>query len=297
MIDLHTHSTFSDGFLTPRELFNQAQQLNLEALALTDHDTVAGLKELHQAARNKKIEILNAAEMAVYYPHTDMEIIAMDIPKQSLQAYLDYQNSEINRRKELTYKRIELLQKSGFNITYEEVAYDEHGNLRTQIRRPHFTDIMLKKGYIKDIEEAYKGVFARGGSCYVENKPLSAKDMIKFIKDTGAKAIMAHPIHTDHSGDKLYKLVKKLQHYGLDGIEVFHSSQTKQNRLEYLNIIDDLHLITSGGSDFHGGTAHPENKLGTGKNNNLNIPYLVLEIIKEIKKPSASYYKELLKYL
>ena len=149
MIDLHTHSTSSDGFLSPKELLSAALKIKLEALALTDHDAVSGLKELHQAAKNKPIEIINGAEMSVYYPKTDMEIIAIDIPDKSLSAFADYQQQEISRREQLAQDRIVILQKAGYNISYEEVAYDHHGNKRIQIRRPHFTDILLKKGYIK----------------------------------------------------------------------------------------------------------------------------------------------------
>lgn len=296
MIDLHTHSTSSDGFLTPSELLNKAVNLGLEALSLTDHDAISGLNELHKAAEHKNIEIVNGAEMSVYYPHTDMEIIAMDIPDNSLDAFAIYQREEMVRRDKLAHYRIELLQKAGYDITYEEVAYNAKHELRTQIRRPHFVDVLLKKGYIKTMEEAYQNIFAYGGVCYVANNPWPASEMIKFIRDNGAKAILAHPIHTKHIGDDLYNLVNELKQAGLSGIEVFHSSHDTAHRKEYLSLIKDLNLLTGGGSDYHGGTAHPENELGTGHEHNLNIPYLVLEQIKE-GTPSPAYYKELEKYL
>lgn len=297
MIDLHTHSTFSDGSLSPAELIKQAVKIKLEALAITDHDAVSGLKELQKAAKNKKIEIMNGAEMSVYYPRTDMEIIALDIPNQSLNTFYEYQQKEIKQREELSHKRIELLQKNGINITFEEVAYDSDGNLRTQIRRPHFVDVLLKKNYIQNTQEAYTKIFAKGGICYLEHRPWSAEKMIHFIRDNGAKAILAHPVHTKHSGTKLFNLVAKLKKAGLCGIEVFHSSHPKELRENYLEIIKELKLISGGGSDFHGGTAHPENKLGTGRNNNLNIPYIVFEEIKNNTRPKAGYYRELKKYL
>lgn len=297
MIDLHTHSTFSDGCLSPTKLLHHALELKLEALALTDHDAVSGLPELQKAAKNKNIEIINGAEMSVYYPKTDMEIIALDIPQEAIETFYQYQQAEINRRQELAHKRIDILQKAGINITFEDVCYDTNGNIRTQIRRPHFADVLLKKGYIKDTQEAYDKIFAKGGICYLEHKPWTAAKMIKFIRDNGAKAILAHPIHTKHTGQDLYNLVNKLKKAGLNGIEVFHSSHPKELRLEYLEIIKELKMISGGGSDFHGGTAHPENKLGTGRNNNLNIPYLLVEQLKQNTTPKAGYYKELKKYL
>lgn len=297
MIDLHTHSTHSDGFLTPSELLDDAVNIGLKALALTDHDAVSGLHELHTAAQGKNITVVNGAELSVYYPHTDMEIIAMDIPEVSLSAFAFYQEEETVRREKLARKRIDLLQQAGYNITFDEVAFDEKGNARKQIRRPHFADLLLKKGYIKNIDEAYNKIFAKDGVCYVQNNPWFVSETIKFIRDNGAKAILAHPIHTKHVGHDLFELIKELKSYGLNGIEVFHSSHPKKEREEYLDIIQELNLISAGGSDYHGGTAHPENKLGTGRNNNLNIPDIVLEQIKSENKPTASYYNEIKKYL
>lgn len=297
MIDLHTHSTHSDGFYTPGELLKKAIEIKLEALALTDHDAISGLDELHHAATNQKIEIINGAEISVYYPDTDMEILALDIPEKSLDAFAIYQHEEIVRREKLARLRVDLLQKAGFAITYEDVAYNSKGQLRMQIRRPHFVDVLLRKGYIKSVDAAYKTIFAKGGPGYVKNDPWTAAQCIKFIRDNGAKAILAHPIHTNRTGQELFDLVKELKEAGLNGIEVFHSSQTKQNRQEYLSIIKELQLITTGGSDYHGGTAHPENELGTGQHNNLNIPYLVITEMRNNRTPPASYYKELAKYI
>lgn len=297
MIDLHTHSTHSDGFLTPTELLDKAIKIGLSAIALTDHDAVSGLSELHNAAKNKNITVVNGAELSVYYPDTDMEIIAMDIPEQSLPAFAFYQEEEVVRREQLARRRVDLLQNAGYDITYEEVAYDAKGNPRTQIRRPHFADLLLKKGYIKTIDEAYTTIFAKNGVCYVENNPWFVSETIKFIRDNGAKAILAHPIHTKHVGQDLVNLIEELKSYGLSGIEVFHSSHPKKERLEYLEIIREMGLITGGGSDYHGGTAHPENELGTGRNKNLNIPEIVLEQIKSNQKPTNAYYDALKEYL
>lgn len=297
MIDLHTHSTHSDGCLTPQELLSKALKIKLEALALTDHDAISGSIELLKLAKNQNIQIITGSELSVYYPDTDMEIIALNIPKKNLDNFMDYQTKELTRRQTLTLKRLEALQKLGYNVTYDEVAYDEKGNLRTQIRRPHFTDILLKKGYISEPEVAYKTIFAKNSPARIEDKPLSAKEVIQFIKENNAKAFLAHPIHTKKSPQDLFETIKELKSYGLDGIEVFHSSHLKKHRKLYLNIIKDLNLITSGGSDFHGAKAHPKNKLGTGKHYNLNIPYLVLENIFSKSKPTNQYYQELEKHI
>lgn len=299
MIDLHIHSTASDGFFSPSQILDMALNENLEAIALTDHDAVSGISELKKKAKGKSIEVVNGAELSVYYPETDMEVIALDIPNGALKEFKKFQEEELKRRMRITEIRLKTLNEWGYDIKYEEVALDEDGNERTQIRRPHFVEVLLKKGYIKTTEEAYKKIFVKRGGCYVENKPRDAKDVISFIKDNGAVAILAHPVHTKKVNGDLFDLFKELKGYGLDGVEVFHSSHLRENRETYLNMIKDLKMITAGGSDFHGGSAHPENKLGTGRNNNLNIPYFVLEELKSGRgiETCLGYYDELLKYI
>ncbi len=297
MIDLHLHSTASDGALTPAEILGEAVRLGIEALALTDHDAVSGLGELHVAAEGKKIEIVNGAELSVFYPGVEMEILALDIPDRSMPAFADYQKKELARRDNMARQRIELLQEFGIDITYEEVAYDKNGERREQIRRPHFTDVLLKKGYIQEAEEAYRVIFAKDGIAYVENPAVPAAEIIGFIRDNGAQAVLAHPIHTGFSGDRLFATIEELKQAGLNGIEVFHSAQPAEQRRQYLEVIRALGLKTAGGSDFHGGTAHPENELGTGCKNNLNIPYFVLEELRSGKAPAAAYYNALAEVL
>ena len=300
MIDLHVHSTASDGFYSPKELLKMALDIKLEAMALTDHDAIAGIRELKKEAKGKNIEIINGAELSAFYPDVDIEILALDIPEKYMYAFEDYQDQEFERRKKVTELRLSLVQKLGYDITYQEVAYDEKGNLRTQVRRPHFVDVLLKKGYIQSTEEAYKKIFTKRFSKYVNNKPRGIKDVISFIKDNGAKAVLAHPIHTKKEDKELYNLVNELKEYGLDGVEVFHSSHPFENRKKYIELICDLGMISAGGSDFHGGTAHPDNMLGFGRNNNLNMPYMVLEELlnyKEGKAINKAYYTELYKHI
>lgn len=300
MIDLHVHSTASDGFNSPKELLKMALDIKLEAMALTDHDAIAGLEELKKAAKGKKIQIVNGAELSAFYPNIEVEVLAIDIPEKSIKAFEQYQEDEFKRRKKVTERRLSLVQKMGYDISYQDVAYDENGNLRTQVRRPHFVDVLLKKGYIQSTDEAYKKIFVKSGGVYVKNKPRSIKQVISFIKENGAKAILAHPVHIKKEGKELYSLIKRLKKYGLDGIEVLHSSHPVEKRLEYIEIIRDLGMISSGGSDFHGGTAHPDNKLGFGRDNNLNIPYMVLDELlsyKEGKTICKSYYDDLARYV
>ena len=297
MIDLHIHSTASDGQFTPTEVLNMAENIGLEAIALTDHDSVAGVKELHEAAQGKKIEVVNGAELSVTYPNASMEIIAMNIPEQSLPAFELFQKEQAERRLQVTLERLDKLQQFGVDITFEEVATDKNGRPRKTICKPHFTDILLAKGYISEPDEAYQVIFAEGGIGYVPNHDIPAADVIHFIKDNGAVPIMAHPILTRFSDERLFEVLQELAKEGLGGFELFQSVQPREKRQVYLEFLKELKFKTAGGSDFHGGTAHPENELGTGLNHNLNIPYFVLAELQSDKIPEDVYYRELEKFI
>lgn len=297
MIDLHIHTTASDGFYTTPEVINQAIEKKLQAICITDHDTTTGLENINNNDY-PMIEIVNGAELSVFSKYTrKLEILAIDIPDSAFNDYRQHQDSTNKRRESLTMQRLENLQRAGYDISYEDIAFDDKGNKRCQIRKPHFTHVLLQKGYIKHPQEAYDTVFSLNGVAHVESPPVDAKIIIDFIKQTKAKAIIAHPILTRCNPDQLYNMLKEYQTYGLDGIEVFHSSQNVEARKIYLDMIKDLNMITAGGSDFHGGSAHPEIKLGTGVDNNVNIPYAVLEEIRNNNTTTQSYYSDLIKFL
>lgn len=299
MIDLHTHSTASDGTFTPKELAQEAIKIGLSAIALTDHDVVNGVSEFTKELKNSNVIAIAGAELGAFYPNVEVEVLAINI--KDLNPYFEREQVLLQQREEVNHKRIELLQKAGMNITWDEVAFDENGKARDMVSKPHICEAILKKGYETDKEIVYKKILGKGGVAYVEKLDPPLKETIEFIVETGAVPILAHPVLTGLAGDELFEFIKMAQSFGLLGMEVFHSKQPRELQKSYLELAEELNLIVSGGSDFHG-AAHPDIHLGKGALNkdgtyNVNIPDIVLAPILEANLPSKTFYQELQKYI
>ncbi len=276
MIDLHTHSTFSDGSDTPEELIEQAHNIGLTAIALTDHDSVSGCEKLQKAAKKyPELLAINGCEFNVDHP-VDIEIIAMNITR--LEPYIERQKMLQQYRKEACLTRIEKLQKAGYHITFEDIAYDETGQKRTTFVKPHIVNFLAQTGQLDDKESAYKTLLGKDGVAYVKIKAPDAKDTIDFIRQTGAVAILAHPCLIKLSKQDLFNEISRLKKLGLQGIEVQHSDMNNDDIKYYNSVAENLGLLKSGGSDFHGWSAHYGIKLGTGRGQ-LNIPHEYIEKI------------------
>lgn len=286
MIDLHTHSTFSDGENTPTELVEQAHTIGLTAIALTDHDTVGGCKELQQAAQKyPDLLAINGCEFKVDHP-ADIEIIALNIG--DLSPYAERQKTLLKNREETSRQRLEKLNKLGYHITWEDIAYDDNGNKRNAIIKPHIVNFLLATGQIKDKDFAYKQLLDEGCPAYVKSIAPTVEDTIDFIRSTGAVSILAHPCLIKLKGQDLFNEIARLQKCGLQGIEVEHSDMSTDEMREYKQIADTLGLLKSGGSDFHGKNAHYGVELGFGKGQ-VNLPHEYIEKIiqaSNYQKPS-----------
>lgn len=295
MIDLHMHSTCSDGMFSPAELMKKVADAGVTAAALTDHDVVDGCLDFKNAAAEYGIVAINGSELAVDCPGVSMEILALDIPNNNLPAFKEHQIKMIAERRRVAAERLELLNKMGINLTWEDIAFDKDGAPRNQIGKPHIVEAMLRLGYINDWETGFAEYLNKGCPAYVQKREPAVKDVIGFIRENGAVPVLAHPIHTKRQGGELFELISALQKTGLTGIEVFHSDHTPELRADYLQMTEALGLMTAGGSDFHGG-AHPGVHIGTGKGD-LRIPELVLETLVTRQTPSAAYYSELRKFI
>ena len=295
MIDLHMHSTASDGTCSPTELVEKIASIGLKAAALTDHDVVDGCEEFVESASKLGIIAINASELSADYPRVPMEIVALDIPKKNLSAFKERQKVMIEERFRIARERLYLLDKLGIHLEWEDIAYYENGKPRNQIGKPHIVEAMLKKGYIKGWDEGFDKYLNKGCPAHVIKKEPLFKDVISFVLDNGAVPVLAHPIHTKKEGKDLFNLLEDLKIHGLKGIEVFHSDHSAGLKNDYLQMIEVLNLISSGGSDFHGG-AHPEVRIGVGKGD-LRVPDVVLDGIVDRITPTAGYYSELKKFV
>ena len=278
MIDLHTHSTFSDGSNTPEELIENAHEIGLTAIALTDHDSVNGCKHLQSAAQKyPNLLAINGCEFNVKHP-ANMEIIALNI--KNLEPYYERQTTLLKYRNDACLARIEKLQKLGYHIRWEDVAFDENGNQRKTLAKPHIVNFLFQTGQINDKDKAYTELLGKGGAAYIETEAPTAEDTIDFIRQTGAVSVLAHPCLIKLDTRDLYNEIVRLKECGLQGMEVQHSDMSEDELKKYQNWADELNLLKSGGSDYHGYNAHYGIKLGIGRGQ-LNIPHEYIEKIIE----------------
>ena len=274
-IDLHSHTVYSDGSSTPDELVARAASQGARAIAITDHDTVAGLAEGRAAAERIGVEFIDGIEISAEYSPGTMHILGYYINDDSaeLKAKLDELKGARNRRNPEIARR---LQEMGMDISYEEVAALSGNEI---VGRPHFARLMVEKGYVKSIQDAFDKFLAKGAAAYVEKKRLSPGDSIALIHNAGGVAVLAHPYQLKLSSfEEFDTLLGGLVALGLDGVEAIYSRHSQSQRDMYSEIAKRHHLLITGGSDFHG-AYKPDIDLIKGLGD-LQVPYELLEEIK-----------------
>ena len=269
-IDLHTHSTYSDGTLTPTQVVNAAKKAKLSAIALTDHDTTDGLKEAIDAGKNYGIEVITGIEFSVKCD-TEMHILGLnfDIDCPAISNILD---EMIYQRETRNKKVAELLTDIGIKITIDDILAEATSNVtgRSQIAKA-----MLKKGYVTSINEAFNKYLKYGKPAFVERTTLSPEKAIKIIKQSRGVSSLAHLNQIGKSDDELYTVLAHLKNAGLDAVEGYHTEYTDAMSLHYRKMAADIGLKLTGGSDFHGENKNGYN-IGIG-NGNLCVPYDLLK--------------------
>ncbi len=276
-VDLHTHSTASDGTLSPSELILEAKRQGLKAIALTDHDTTQGLGEAKKTGEREKIEVIAGCELSVEYPSGQMHILGLwlpDIPSK-LNSVLKFLRDKRHFRNRHI---LEKLAKLGIHIDYEEVKEVAKGE---SIGRPHIATILVNKKVVSSIQEAFEKYIGPKGKAYVPKIKLTPDKAIEVLKEEGATVILAHPFSLNLTYESLKQELKKLKELGLDGLEVFYSEHTEEQTNVYLKFAKELNLVVSGGSDFHG-KVKKDIHLGVGKGN-LHLPYSIVENLKEYR--------------
>jgi predicted metal-dependent phosphoesterase TrpH len=275
-IDLHTHSNRSDGSYSPRELILAAKEADARAIALTDHDTVDGLKEARMAANEVGLEFVNGIEISAEFSPGTMHILGYYVEPHSealgeklvhLRGSRDMRNPAIAAR----------LQQLGFDVTIDEVTALAGSEV---VGRPHFARVMLEKGYVASIQDAFDRYLAKGASAYVEKGRLSPKESIDLIHESGGVAVLAHPYQLKcKSQEETGAIMDELAGLGLDGVEAIYSRHSPEQRARYSEMARERGMLTSGGSDFHG-TYKPDLSIVTGKSD-LRVPYSLLEALKD----------------
>ena len=269
-IDLHTHSTCSDGTFLPADIVKLAKEKGLSAIALTDHDTVDGLPAAIEAGKKYGIEVITGIEFSVN-ADTEMHMLGLgfNIDCPHIRKVLDEMIIEREKRNHIV---VEKLAELGMYITIEDILAEATSPVtgRSQIAKA-----MMKKGYVSTLKEAFDKYLYFGRPVFVERKSLTPEEAIELIHKSGGKAFLAHLNQTGKTDEELYNILSNLKKAGLDGIEGYYTEYTEEMSIRYRKMAADLGLLLSGGSDFHG-----ENKagyeLGTGKGN-LRIPYELIE--------------------
>ena len=275
MVDLHVHSVCSDGTCTPAQLMEEARRLRLKALALTDHDTTAGILPAFSAAKAGGPELIPGIEMSCLYQGKDIHIVGLfiDPAHPSLLSVLQvYQASRKRRNRMMAQK----LTRAGFPVTVEALAAMFPGAVLT---RAHFARYMLSHGWISQIDEAFQKYIGDGGPCYVEKAYIAPEESLRVIREAGGISILAHPLLYHMSENELEKMICFLKSLGLEGIEAMYSTYTDADQLYVLKLASRFGLLKSGGSDFHGANK-PSIALGTGCGR-LCVPDAYLESMKD----------------
>ena len=281
IIDLHAHSTASDGTYTPAEVAKLAKTIGLAAIALTDHDTIDGLEEFQKAGAALDIETIAGIEFAALWTkHHRPEIHIVGLGFDPNHPVLSERMKDIQESRDIrNQKMCEKLSSIGLYITLDEVAANAGGEI---ITRAHFANILLQKGYIAKKEDAFSRYISTGLPGYVEREFLMPELCIQTIKEAGGAAILAHPTLYGLNMEQLEELCGELIPCGLDGIECQYSTYSPAETKAITALAEKMHLLPSGGSDFHGKNK-PNIHLGSGKSN-LAIPYSFWEELKKRTK-------------
>ena len=275
MIDLHAHTSASDGTLSPQELVHLAKSEGIEAIAITDHDTIEGVPEALEAGEKNGIEVIPGVEISIDHQPGSMHLLGLfvDIESKKLNEHLiDLQASRSSRNPQI----IEKLNEVGLSITMEQVREISGGG---QVGRPHIASALLKNGHVRSIQEAFDKYLKKGALAYYERRRLTREKAVDMIHGAGGLVILAHPGTLGVNGRSFNNLMSELKEVGIDGIEVFYNNHSQVDEDRLMKIVDEYGFIISGGTDFHGDNK-PSIKLGIGYGN-MAIPY---ELLQEMKR-------------
>lgn len=271
--DLHAHSIFSDGTYSPAELIREAKRLGLDAIALTDHNTVAGLPDFMAAGQGSGVEAVPGCEFSTDYQGVELHILGLFIQPQHYETVTALLQTAQQEKERSNQKLVAALNAAGYELDYEAICSRCSG----QINRAHIAAVMVEKGYFSEIQQAFRGPLSAKHGFYQPPRRIGAYDCIRFIKSIGAVAVLAHPfLNLDEAA--LRAFLPDAVAAGLDGMEAVYSKYSPETTAAAFAVADDFGLCYSGGSDFHGGNK-PDIALGTGRGN-LVIPHAWLEALK-----------------
>lgn len=273
MIDLHSHTNESDGTCSPAELIEEAVRAGVRILGITDHDTLRGFDKAVPVAKERGIELLCGIELSTKLHGQSVHLLGYFPGEDGLSEFrtwvLDMQAS----RRDRNIRLVARLQELGFDITLQEAEARGRG----MTGRPHFAQLLVEKGYVGSIREAFDDYLDESAKGYVYRREPQFAEGVERIRKAGGIASLAHPVRV--RGD-VSMLMPELCEAGMNAIEAYHSDHTSGDTELYLNLAKNYDLLVTGGSDFHG-TVKPGVKLGTGCGGNLRIPEDLLDRLRK----------------
>ena len=276
MIDLHVHTHMSDGTLSPKEVVIRAADLGLKAIAITDHDTIAGIAEAREEGQSRDVEIVPGVEISTDWPQGILHVLGyfIRLDDDRLLETLNYLNAG---RKARIPRIIAKLADNNVRVALADVNNEAVGGVPG---RPHVAQVMVHNGTVRTVQEAFDRFLRRGAPAYVEKTKLSPTDSIRLISEAGGIPVLAHPysLNIDKSGE-LPTMVQFLVDEGLQGIEAYYPRHSPEQTRLFLDLAFRFNLAVTGGTDFHGANK-PEIKLGHFPGQQ-PLPYSLLESLKE----------------
>ncbi|MEG0369202.1 MAG: PHP domain-containing protein [Hungatella sp.] len=274
-IDLHVHSTASDGTLSPCEVVTYAAFKQLDAIALTDHDTIDGIAEAQRAAKGTSVELIPGIELSCFYHNTELHLLGF-YPDPDSAFLLDGLEEIRHIRMRRNALMLERFAEDGFAITLEDLT---SGHPDTVITRAHFARILTEKGYTKSLEEAFRKYLQYGSRYCTRKEFISPERAMDLLNQSHAVPVIAHPMQYHMGYQEIEDMILDLKALGLAGVEVYHSSHNRYESGKLKEMTHRHHLISTGGSDFHG-TNKPDIDLGVGRGG-LHLSHLFLDQLKE----------------
>lgn len=275
MIDLHIHSTISDGTLTPDEIALKLKDSGLYAFSLTDHDTTSGIPHILESNITKQIHFIPGIEISCDTQKHEIHMLGYGI---------DWKNIPLNKKlSSIRHGRLQrnlnmaaLFQKDGIPVTLEKL---QNGDPDTVITRAHFSRVLIEEGVCKTREQAFRKYLGENSKYYLPKPFLAPEDAISLIQDAGGIPILAHPFQYGFSNLELQKLIEELMSYGLQGLEIYHSTHHIGQITKLRQWQNHYGLLGSGGSDFHGSNK-PDIQIGSGRGN-LKVPDHLYDLLME----------------
>jgi predicted metal-dependent phosphoesterase TrpH len=277
LIDLHSHTSESDGTFSPRELIQEALSRSLEALAITDHDTFAGHDLALPVAEAVGFDLVCGIELSTKFQGRSVHLLAY-FPNQAPDTdFRHWINSLLASRNERNSRMVDRLRSLGVQITLDEVK----AKGRSLTGRPHFARVLIEKGYVSTMQQAFDDYLDEGAKGYVERDEADFGDAVRRVNLAGGVASVAHPVRL--KGFAIQDVIGEMQSLGLKAVEVYHSDHSPANVAEYHALAEQYGLAMTGGSDFHGANK-PDIQLGTGAHDNLCVPGEILRKLRELPR-------------